>query len=81
MKLTIDEALKKLYENEINCSIHSEWDAGWTAKIGDHMNGYMDIAYFLPNEIDQIGEWLINAANRLHPFMVPITITNDSEDL
>lgn len=40
MKRSLEEILDLYYEQELNVSIHSFWDAGWTVKIGDNMNGY-----------------------------------------
>lgn len=34
------EILQALYASEINCRIESFWDGGWTAVLGDEMNGF-----------------------------------------
>jgi hypothetical protein len=31
------ELMGKLYGEEINCSVSSFWDAGWTVRLGDGM--------------------------------------------
>ena len=33
--------INKLYESEINILIYSDWDAGYYAKLGDEMNGFV----------------------------------------
>jgi hypothetical protein len=33
------KALQKLYNNEINASISTFWDGGFTAKLGEEMSG------------------------------------------
>ena len=42
-RITDDEIsmfLNKMYESEINVGLEGFWDGGWTARIGDFMNGY-----------------------------------------
>jgi hypothetical protein len=34
------EILQALYASEINVRIESFWDGGWTAVLGDEMNGF-----------------------------------------
>ena len=34
------DILQALYDSEINCRIESFWDGGWTAWLGDDMNGF-----------------------------------------
>ncbi len=34
--------IQDLYDSEINFSIHTFWDAGFTVKIGDTINGFTD---------------------------------------
>jgi hypothetical protein len=35
MTQSLEEVLRDAYESEINISISSFWDAGWTVKIGN----------------------------------------------
>lgn len=34
------DKLQKLYDSEINWAIETFWDGGFTAKLGDEMNGF-----------------------------------------
>ena len=38
--MTIEQILQKFYDAEINVSISSFWDAKFTVKIGDEINGF-----------------------------------------
>lgn len=35
------DVLQALYDSEINFSIHTFWDAGFTVALGDEMNGFV----------------------------------------
>ena len=37
---TLPKILARCYEEEINVSVSSFFDEGWTVKIGDPINGY-----------------------------------------
>jgi hypothetical protein len=39
-RLMFYSVLQALYESEINCSITSGWDTGWSVKLGDQASGY-----------------------------------------
>jgi len=39
--MDLQTIMAKLYASEINCSIASFWDGGWTVKLGDEMNGFV----------------------------------------
>ena len=39
-ELTLDDVLNDLYASEINISIVSFWDNGYTIKLGDELNGF-----------------------------------------
>jgi hypothetical protein len=67
MNYTLEQILTELYKHEINCLIYSEWDAGWTVKLGDPMNGYTESGYFNREDFGEIGLWLIKAVNIVHP--------------
>lgn len=64
MELTA--AMQALYENEINCSIHSFWDGGFTVRIGDELNGWKDEMSFDAKDLQSAAVWLTRAANRLY---------------
>ena len=34
------DILQALYDSEINCRIEIFWEGGWTAWLGDDMNGF-----------------------------------------
>lgn len=64
--------LALLYEHEINCGVSSFWDEGYRAWIGDDRNGRLAEQDFHPNPkygrpIDQIGNWLWEAAVSRYP--------------
>lgn len=63
--VSVPGAIRELYRMEINSGVSSFWDGGWTAWIGDDLgNGRYDEASFLSEDFDQIGPWLIGAADR-----------------
>jgi hypothetical protein len=33
--------IQALYDSEINCSITTFWDGGFTVRLGDEMNGFV----------------------------------------
>jgi len=35
------EMLKELYHREVNFSLTTFWDSGYTAKLGDELNGFV----------------------------------------
>jgi hypothetical protein len=39
--MNIDDVLQKLYDSEINVSIESDWDNGFTVGIGNQRNGFV----------------------------------------
>jgi len=39
--MELGTVIAALYESEINCSITSLWDNGFTVKLGDEMNGFV----------------------------------------
>ena len=63
MKPTSDLSvvMTALYRSEINCSVSSFWDSGWTAMIGDSMNGYKACLAELSSP-RHVAEWLTKAA-------------------
>ena len=51
-------ALQKFYAMEINVTIESDWDAGFTVAIGNHRNGFVEAEHFHVQELDRAAEWL-----------------------
>jgi len=54
--------LEEIYDREVNISITTFWDGGYTAKLGDEMNGFVaegmfdtfeDAVIFLRSELDK----------------------------
>jgi hypothetical protein len=62
MPTLLEHALRTLYAAEQNVSLSSFWDNGWQVRIGDEMNGFTAERTFRPEELDQIGAWLIEQA-------------------
>jgi hypothetical protein len=67
MTPTLESILTELYKHEINCSINSEWDAGWTIRLGDEMNGYKESIYIEGEEVNLIGSTLIAMVGKQYP--------------
>lgn len=59
------DLLNKLYNSEINVSISSFYDGGFTCKIGDEMNGFK--AETTSTDLDEIETWLKDKAIELYP--------------
>jgi len=55
-----------LYRSEINCSVYSFWDSGWTAKLGDEMNGYRAISTMMYSTAE-VAEWMTKEACEYWP--------------
>lgn len=65
--MTLEEAIFRLYESEINCGLESFWDAGVTAWIGDEMNGRKAQQLFNSEDIAKIPDWIISKAKEIYP--------------
>lgn len=61
------EAMKALYTNEINCGIESFWDGGFTAWIGDDMNGRKAEMGFDVKDLGKAALWFLETARELYP--------------
>lgn len=57
-----------LYDSEINFSISTFWDSGFTVKLGDDINGFKAEASV--NRFGEIEPWLIRAAIEVRPYSV-----------
>ena len=59
--MNLGDILNALYDSEINISVVSFWDGGWTIKIGDPSNGYVAERNFKELD-DECVRWIIKAA-------------------
>ena len=57
---------QRLYDSEINCGIQSFWDAGWSAWIGDDLNGRPVLRSEFQSLAD-VATWLEEQARKLYP--------------
>src|SRR5947207_650875 len=71
-RLMIFAILQGLYESEINCSISSGWDSGWSVKLGDRTAGYKAEGMFV-NLLDG-ARFLREQAIRHYPHSVFATM-------
>lgn len=58
--------MSRLYASEINCEVSSFWDGGWTAKVGDGMNGYKAEEDGF-RSLKDVAAWLDKAAREHYP--------------
>lgn len=56
-----------LYAHEINAGLQSFYDGGWTAWIGDEMNGRRAEQTFWRDDLLKVAEWLAVTAEALYP--------------
>jgi hypothetical protein len=54
--MNLDDKIKAIYDFEKNCSISWFWDNGYTAKIGDEINGIRAEKTF--TSINDAVDWL-----------------------
>ena len=66
MDLDLIDVLRRLYESEINVSLTSFWDGGWTVKLGDEMNGFVAEASHV-RELSVVATWLDENAREHYP--------------
>lgn len=59
--------IQRLYDSEINCGLSSFWDGGWTAWIGDDLNGHASEAGFNRDDLGSVPGWMHAEAARLYP--------------
>lgn len=64
-KIGIGSVLIDMYLSEINISLHSMWDTGWTVRIGDEYNGYSDEVTLL--DLTDVIHWIIDAVCKGYP--------------
>jgi hypothetical protein len=63
--LNLVEVLQKLYASEINISIESDWDNGFTVGIGNQRNGFDAQEHFDADKLHLAAEWLDQKAQQL----------------
>lgn len=65
---SMTDVMRNLYASEINCGIESFWDGGFTAWIGDDMNGRKEEGHFEANALNsEVGQWFHDAAIKTFP--------------
>lgn len=57
--------IDQLYQSEINFRIETFWDGGFTVKLGDRLNGFVDETNV--ENWAQVVDWLKHAAVRHFP--------------
>lgn len=64
--MKLEDVLNLLYSKEINCSVASFWDGGWTFSLGDQANGFKDSdgPYY---DLLEGAAWLLGAAHKHYP--------------
>lgn len=65
--MKLEQAIKLLYQNEINCGFETFWDGGFDAWIGNRVNGIKVQANFDIEQMDEAGAWLLEEARKLYP--------------
>ena len=65
--LNLVDVMQKLYANEINVSIESNWDNGFTVGIGNQRNGFDATEHFDTDKLHLAAEWLDQKARQLQP--------------
>ena len=63
--MKLNDVFDDLYGSEINCGVQSFWDGGWTAWLGDDMNGR--VAEESGLSFDEIATWLDEKARMHYP--------------
>ena len=62
---SLEAVLMWLYRNEINASVSSFWDSGFSVMLGDDRNGYVDQASFY--DLAEAACWLRRKAFEHYP--------------
>ena len=63
--MTIEDALRWAYDLEINVEIGSFWNAGWTVRLGDRVNGYKVATELL--ELEEIPDEIVSLIDEHYP--------------
>jgi hypothetical protein len=59
--------LQKLYAREMNVSIESDWDNGFTVGLGNQRSGFDATEHFGADKLHLAAEWLERKARELYP--------------
>ena len=59
------EVLQRLYNSEINVSIDSDWDNGFTVRLSNQRNGVDATEHFDADELHLAAQWLDDKAGEL----------------
>jgi len=59
--------LQKLYAAEVNISIESDWDNGYTVSLGNLRYGFAAAEHFDARELVQVPQWLEDKAREIYP--------------
>ena len=78
-KRDLPQTMRDPYKSEINCGISSFWDAGFTAWIGDDMNGHKAERGFGEINLHDAAEWLHSYAIQLYPYSAYAKAAADAE--
>jgi hypothetical protein len=57
MALTLCDVMSAIYECEENCSVSSDWDAGWRVTIGGSQHSVWKAQTYVDNPV-QAAQWL-----------------------
>ena len=63
--MTVDEAIQLLYASEINAEVNWFWDAGFTVRVGDRLNGFKTAVVGVPFE--HLADTLVCEAIKYYP--------------
>ena len=66
------QTLQNLYAREINVSIASDWDNGFTVALGNERNGLAAAEHFGVGELARAAGWLEKNAAELYPHTLPM---------
>ena len=64
--MELGAVIQALYKSEINCSVSTFWDGGFTVKLGDEMNGF--VAEMECRTATETAEFLDRAAREHFPY-------------
>lgn len=64
--MNLEEIMNFLYDHEINFLLSSFWDGGYTAKLGDEMNGFTAQSFGHDTPLKAM-KWLLDCAYRRYP--------------
>ncbi len=60
------DLMEELYDNELNFELSCFWDGGYTARLGDEMNGFTERQDCFMTPL-QAMEWLVEMAKKHYP--------------